>query len=127
LAPNFREDFRESLSRMMSALAITGVTVFMTSELEDRFDELRFSPYGTAFLTDAIIVQRYIEVESRLRRVMAVVKVRASDHSSELRLFHIHGGGITIGEMVAGHQGLLTGTPTRSQMADDPALRVDDG
>ena len=49
----------------------------MTSELEDRYTDLRFSPYGTAFLTDAIIVQRYIEVDSRLRRVMAVVKVRA--------------------------------------------------
>ena len=66
----------------------TGVTVLMTSELEDRYTDLRFSPYGTAFLTDAIIVQRYIEVDSRLRRVMAVVKVRASAHSNELRAVH---------------------------------------
>ena len=85
LAPTFREDFRESLSRLVTALAGTGVTVLMTSELEDRYTDLRFSPYGTAFLTDAIIVQRYIEVDSRLRRVMAVVKVRASAHSDELR------------------------------------------
>src|SRR5690606_28511025 len=61
LAPTFREDFRESLARMISALATTGATVLMTSELEDRYEDLRFSPYGTAFLTDAIIVQRYIE------------------------------------------------------------------
>ena len=54
---------------MVSALATTGVTVLMTSELEDRYDDLRFSPYGTAFLTDAIIVQRYIEVDSQLKRV----------------------------------------------------------
>ena len=74
LAPTFREDFRESLSRMVPALAGTGATVLMTSELEDRYDDLRFSPYGTAFLTDAIIVQRYIEVDSRLQRVMAVVE-----------------------------------------------------
>uniref|UniRef100_UPI00263573DF RAD55 family ATPase n=1 Tax=Oleiagrimonas sp. TaxID=2010330 RepID=UPI00263573DF len=59
LAPTFREDFREALARMVSALASIGVTVLMTSELEDRYTELRFSPYGTAFLTDAIIVQRY--------------------------------------------------------------------
>lgn len=36
LAPTFREDFRESLSRMVAALAGAGVTVLMTSELEDR-------------------------------------------------------------------------------------------
>jgi circadian clock protein KaiC len=89
VAPTFREDFRESLFRMIAALSNLGVTVLMTSELEDRYSDLRFSPYGSAFLTDAIIVQRYIEVESRLKRVMAVVKVRASAHSNELREFEI--------------------------------------
>ena len=115
LAPTFREDFRESMARMVSALASAGATLLMTSELEDRYDDLRFSPYGTAFLTDAIIVQRYIEVDSRLQRVMAVVKVRASAHSSELRLFHIDGNGIRIGEMLADYEGLLGGRPTRRQ------------
>ncbi|MEO8804784.1 MAG: ATPase domain-containing protein [Burkholderiaceae bacterium] len=114
LAPTFREDFRESLSRLVTALTATGVTVLMTSELEDRYTDLRFSPYGTAFMTDAIIVQRYIEVESRLRRVIAVVKVRASAHSDELREFSIDDTGICIGEMLLGHEGLLGGRPTQT-------------
>ncbi|CAG1015950.1 partial Circadian clock protein kinase KaiC, partial [Burkholderiaceae bacterium] len=113
LAPTFREDFRESLSRMMSALASTGATVLLTSELEDRYIDLRFSPYGTAFLTDAIIVQRYIELDSRLQRVMAVVKVRASAHSNGLHLFHIEEDGIHIGPILADHEGLLGGQPSR--------------
>jgi circadian clock protein KaiC len=112
LAPTFRADFRESLARLVVALAVTGVTVLMTSELEDRYEELRFSPYGTAFLTDAIIVQRYIEVESRLRRVMAVVKVRASMHSNELRLFTVADEGIRLGSMLEAYEGLLGGRPT---------------
>jgi circadian clock protein KaiC len=99
---------------MVIALATTGATVLMTSELEDRYDDLRFSPYGTAFLTDAIIVQRYIEVDSRLKRVMAVVKVRASDHSNDLRLFTIDDTGIRVGEMLVGYEGLLGGRPRRS-------------
>jgi circadian clock protein KaiC len=112
LAPTFREDYRESLARMISALATTNVTVLLTSELEDRYDDLRFSPYGTAFLTDAIIVQRYIEVQSRLQRVMAVVKVRASKHSNELRLFDINNEGIVIGAKLEDYEGLLGGRPT---------------
>jgi circadian clock protein KaiC len=115
LAPTFRDDFRESMARMVSALASTGVTVLMTSELEDRYDDLRFSPYGSAFLTDAIIVHRYIEVDSRLQRVLAVVKVRASAHSNELRLFHIDENGIHLDEMLTDHEGLLGGRPTRRQ------------
>jgi circadian clock protein KaiC len=113
LAPTFREDFRESLSRMVAALATSGATVLMTSELEDRYTELRFSPYGTAFLTDAIIVQRYTEVDSRLRRVMAVVKMRASAHSDELREFQIDNTGIRIGRVLSEQEGLLGGTPSR--------------
>jgi circadian clock protein KaiC len=113
LPPTFREDYRESLARMVSALATTGATVLMTSELEDRYEDLRFSPYGTAFLTDAIIVQRYIELQSELRRVMAVVKVRASAHSSDLRLYSIDDSGISIGHKLSDYSGLLGGRPTQ--------------
>jgi len=112
IAPTFRPDFRESLARMVSALARTGVTVLMTTELEDRYTDLRFSPYGTAFLTDAIIVMRYIELDSRLQRLIAVVKVRASAHSDEFRLYTIGPDGIEIGEMLPNQVGLLGGRPT---------------
>ena len=116
VAPSFREDFRESLFRMVAVLAGLGVTVLLTSELEDRYNDLRFSPYGSAFLTDAIIVQRYIEIESRLKRVMAVVKVRGSKHSDEIRQFKITDAGIVIGEEVLDYEGLLGGRPMRRPM-----------
>ena len=120
LAPTFRAQFRESLLRLVSVLASEGVTTLMTSELEDRYTDLRFSPYGTAFLTDAIIVQRYIEVDSRLRRVIAVAKVRASAHSDELREYTIEGDGIHIGTILPQQEGLLGGRPTRKKAADLP-------
>jgi circadian clock protein KaiC len=107
----FPEDFRQSLFRMVAVLAGYGVTVLMTSELEDRYTDLRFSPYGSAFLTDAIIVQRYIEIDSHLKRVMAVVKMRGSAHSKELRLYEITDEGILIGDPVRDHEGLLGGRP----------------
>jgi circadian clock protein KaiC len=125
LAPTFREDFRESLASLVTALAGAGVTVLMTSELEDRYTDLRFSPYGTAFMTDAIIVQRYIEVDSRLRRMMAVVKVRASAHSDELREFSIDADGIHLGGRLTGQEGLLGGRPTQKVAADSPGASAD--
>ena len=118
VAPTFREDFRESLFRMVAVLSGLGVTVLMTSELEDRYIDLRFSPYGSAFLTDAIIVQRYIEVSSCLKRVMAVVKVRASAHSTEIRQFEITDDGIVIGDPVLDYEGLLGGRPSRTNESE---------
>ena len=118
VAPSFREDFRESLFRMVAVLSGLGVTVLMTSELEDRYTDLRFSPYGSAFLTDAIIVQRYIEIDSRLKRVMAVVKVRSSAHCDELRQYEIIDGDIVIGSPVGDYEGILGGRPTQTVALD---------
>nr|MBA2238892.1 protein kinase [Lysobacter sp.] len=125
VAPGFREDFRESLSRMVNALAGAGVTVLMTSELEDRYTDLRFSPYGTAFMTDAIIVMRYIEVESCLLRMLAVVKVRGSTHSNELRTYCIDGDGIQVGAMLRDREGLLGGRPRLKRDGDGSVADAD--
>jgi len=111
LAPTFREDFRESLYRLVAALTGMGLTVMMTAELEDSYTDLRFSPHGTAFLTDAIILQRYVELGGQFKRVMAVVKVRASAHSKDLRLFEVGADGMVVGERIGNYQGLLTGSP----------------
>lgn len=111
LAPTFREDFRESLYRMVAVLTGMGVTVMMTAEVEDSYVDLRFSPQGTAFLTDAIIMQRYIELQGQMKRIMAVVKVRGSAHRKELRAFEITEDGLVVGEALGDYVGLLTGQP----------------
>ncbi len=111
LAPTFREDFRESLYRMVAVLTGMGITMMMTAELEDSYVDLRFSPHGTAFLTDAIIMSRYIELKGQLRRIMAVVKVRGSAHSKDLRTFEITDKGIVMGDPLGEYSGLLTGSP----------------
>jgi circadian clock protein KaiC len=111
LAPTFREEFRESLYRMVTVLTTMDVTVLMTAELADSYTDLRFSPHGTAFLTDAIILQRYVEIDGQLRRALAVVKVRGSDHSKDLHLFDVTGEGLAIGPPIGRSRGLLSGRP----------------
>ncbi len=107
LAPTFREDFRESLYRMVAVLTGMGVTMMMTAELEDTYTSLRFSPARAAFLTDMIIMQRYIELQGRLQRVMSVVKVRGSAHSKEIRAYEITKKGLVVGEQLSAYNGLL--------------------
>lgn len=114
LAPTFRQDFRESLYRMVAVLTGMGITMMMTAELEDSYTDLRFSPHGTAFLTDAIIMQRYIELAGQLQRVMAIVKVRGSAHSKDVRPFEITDKGIVMGGSLGAYEGLLTGRPERT-------------
>ena len=112
LASVFREDFREALYRMIAVLTGMGVTVLMTAELEDNYTFLRFSSYGNAFLADAILMQRYVEISGQFKRVISVVKVRASAHSKDIRLFDIADDSIAIGEPLTDYQGILSGQPT---------------
>ena len=112
LASMFRDDFRESLHRLVAALTDMGVTVLMTTEMEDRYAELRFSSYGNAFLADAILMQRYIELKGKLRRVLTVVKVRGSAHSHDIRFYDISSDGITIGAGLDEYEGILSGKPS---------------
>lgn len=112
LAPEFQEDFRGSLYRMIAELTSMGVTILMTSELEDRYTDLRFSPFGSAFLADAILMQRYIEIAGQFKRVFSVVKVRGSKHCKDIRLFDITDEGIMIGETLSEYAGIMSGRPT---------------
>lgn len=117
LAPSDHDNFRDALYRMVAVLTEMGMTVLMTCELEDRYTDLRFSPYGAAFLTDAIIVNRYIEIDGCLKRILAVVKVRGSAHSDELRLFNITEEGIVVGDALTDYEGLLSGQPSERSPA----------
>lgn len=113
LSSIFRNDFRESLYRLVAVLTNMGVTVLMTAELEDRYTTLSFSSYGNAFLADAIIMQRYVELAGQFRRVMSVIKVRGSEHSKDVRFFDIVEGRTQIGERLTNYSGVLSGQPVR--------------
>jgi len=113
LAPTFREDFRESLYRMVGAITSTGVTVLMTAEVAESFSDLRFSPDLVSFLTDDIILQRYVEMDGRLRKVMTVVKMRGSPHSTDLRTYEITDTGLVVGETLSGYTGIIRGVAHR--------------
>jgi circadian clock protein KaiC len=120
LAPTFRLDFRESLYRLVGALTATGVTVMMTAEVIDVFPEIRFTSERVSFVTDDIIAQRYVEIDGRLEKVLAVVKMRGSDHATDFRRYRLTASGAGIGEPLRGYHGIMTGVPTRDEPCVGP-------
>ncbi|MBC8163926.1 MAG: AAA family ATPase [Roseiflexaceae bacterium] len=98
LAPTFRTDFRESLYRLVGSLTGTGIIVLMTMEITQNTVDLRFSPYVISFLTDDIILLRYIEIAGQLRKSMVVVKMRNSAHNANVHMYDITDQGLIIRE-----------------------------
>ncbi|MEO6057072.1 MAG: ATPase domain-containing protein [Gemmatimonadales bacterium] len=121
LAPTFREDFRESLYRLIGALTSLGVTIYSTVELFESRDLFPLTGYQISFLTDDIINQRIVEMEGELRRALAVVKMRGSDHSHEFRAYDITATGVLLRESLCHYDGVSTGVPTRQLRAPHQA------
>jgi circadian clock protein KaiC len=115
LAPGFREDFRESLYRMIVALTGSGVTILSTVEVEDTFTGFSFSHYTISFLTDDIIRLRYVEIDGQLRKVMVVIKMRGGNHSKDIREYVITSKGVVvIHPRSTDYDGLTTGVPKQT-------------
>jgi circadian clock protein KaiC len=112
LAQTVHEEFRESLYRMVAALTRAGVTVMMTVENTEDYTMLRFSPHAVSFLTDDIILQRYVEIEGELRHVLAVVKMRGSPHQRHWCSYSITSHGLEMGQRLDQYRGIMTGVPT---------------
>lgn len=111
LAPSYREDFRESLYRLVGALTGTGVTVLMTAEVIDPCASARFTSEAVSFITDDIFVQRYVEIGGHLRKVLAVVKMRGSEHATDFWNYQLTNTGASIGTSLIGYHGITTGVP----------------
>jgi len=126
LSPGFREDFRESLYRMIFALTGIGVTILSTVEVDESFTEFPFSTYSISFLTDDIIRLRYVSIEGQLRKIMVVIKMRGGDHSKDIREYEITSeGGIVVGERLKDYQRLITGIPERPVQKQGPSRKAE--
>lgn len=111
LAPAFKEDFLESLYRLLGALTGVGITILLTVEVVEPYNEMSFSPHTISFLTHDIVLQRYYEVEGELRTFMTVIKTRARPHSRQLRAYEVTQRGIELREPLNELTGVITAVP----------------
>jgi circadian clock protein KaiC len=111
LAPAFKEDFLESLYRLLGALTGVGVTILLTVEVTEPYNDMRFTPHPISFLTHDIVLQRYYEFEGELHTFLTVIKTRARGHSREMRQYHVTGQGIVVGDRLSDLTGLITAVP----------------
>lgn len=123
LAPGFREDFRESLYRLVGALTASGVTVVMTSEVVGDYPGVRFTSEKVSFIADDVILQRYVEIDGKLQTVLSIMKMRGSEHSREFWSYEITGSGAVIGNPLVNYHGIVTGIPV---FQERPPRQIED-
>ncbi|HEX9108120.1 MAG TPA: ATPase domain-containing protein [Longimicrobiales bacterium] len=115
-------EMRQSLYRMIATLTGLGITVVMTAEVADAFAPPRFTAHAISFLTDDIVMQRFVELNGYIRSVIGVVKMRRSSHSRALRLYQITPSGLIVDEVLRGYDGIVTGVPVQRGAVASPSF-----
>ena len=100
--------FWSALSSELRALDITTLHTMELPELTGA--ELRLPP-GISPLSETLILLRYVELRSRLYRLISVFKVRDGAFDSTIRQFSITDAGIIIGKPFEGAEAILSGMP----------------
>ena len=105
---SFRE-FVIGLTGYIKHLEITGLITNTTPMLMggESITEAHIST-----ITDMIILLRYVELHGEMRRGLAILKMRGTQHEKNIREYVIDGSGMHIREPFRGIHGILTGTPT---------------
>lgn len=99
---------------------VTIVTVAQHGLLGGNYAELDVS-----YLADTVLLLRYFEADAQVRQAISVFKNRVSAHERSLRELAIDAGGVRVGEMLRGFQGIMTGVPT--YLGGTEMLRADEG
>jgi len=73
-------------------------------------------------ITDVIILLRYVEINGILRRGIAVIKMRGSQHEKQIREFTIDSEGMHIGEPFKNVQNIILGIPSSSGPSESDQL-----
>lgn len=102
---------RKTYTALINALRREQITALLLSE-ENRVSS-RADPGGLAYLSDGIILLRYVEVESAIERAIVVLKLRGSNHAREIRHYQFQQGGMVVGEVFRHRGAILSGISRR--------------
>lgn len=103
--------FADYLWALVHAIRRDGATALLTSETSAFFGPAFELAHGLSYIADNIVLLRYTEIESEIRRALVVVKMRDSDHVKSLVEFEITNNGAAVKGKFAGISGVLSGSP----------------
>ena len=84
------------------------------------------TPLDISYLSDAVLMLRYFEVDGMVRRALSVVKKRSGQHEHAIREFALGASGIRVGLPLRGFTGILCRHPDLYRRAGSPAAWLED-
>jgi circadian clock protein KaiC len=114
------------LTALANELRVLNVTTVYTAETRNLIGGVIEGPtIGLSTIAENLMLLRYVEIRSQLRRLISVVKMRDSDFDSSLREFRITATGIELAHTFESAEAILSGFPqlTTEELPADRAAR----
>lgn len=103
--------FREFILGLTSFLKRERIATLMASNSKDLSGGESITDTHISTITDTIIILRYVEMNGDLRRGLAIMKMRGSQHDKSIREFHIDNHGLHIGEPIREVSSIVLNSP----------------
>lgn len=100
------------LHELLTYLGQRGVVTIVVGVHAGMIGSSMSTAIDASYIADNVIMLRYFEAEGAVRQAISVFKKRGSAHERSLRAFDIRADGITVGPVLSGFHGVLTGVPT---------------
>jgi circadian clock protein KaiC len=98
------------MHELLQFLNRQGASTFLTVAQHGLLGSDMKAPVDVTYLADAVILLRYFEARSSVKRAISIIKKRTGQHEDTIREFFIKNG-VHVGEPLSGFHGVLRGTP----------------
>lgn len=109
--------FREFLIGLTSYVKQEQVCTLLTCTTPELSGGESITESHISTITDAIILLRYVMVDTSLRRGMIIIKMRGSQHSKDILEFTIDSQGLHLGRPLSNIHEILSGIPSAQSAA----------
>jgi circadian clock protein KaiC len=104
----------EYMGNIKNVLKNKNVTAVYTNESSVLTGATQITGMGISPFMDTVILLRYVEIKSEMRKAISVLKMRGSEHDKEIREFVINDNGADIKLPFSEYSGLLSGNPFKN-------------
>ncbi|MCG6860457.1 MAG: hypothetical protein LJE70_04135 [Chromatiaceae bacterium] len=116
--------FKDYVYSLVSDFRGRGITSMLTNEIPELFGPLQLSAHGISFVSDNVILLRYVEIGSVLRRGISILKMRGHEHDKTVCEFEIAEQGLRILPGFGSWISILSGQPQPFQSGGDNPVRT---
>ena len=109
-----KEEIRSEVYRLVRHLKMKNLSSLLLWENPQILGQsFSVTDAGIGFLVDCIVVLKFVEIESAMKKALMVLKMRGSDHDKHLREFQLTSEGVKMFAPFDGYASILSGSPTK--------------